>query len=578
MVTLNFFSSLFESLGIFLFLPLFSSLVENGGMGSFINKAIGKLFAFAHLDVSILTIALLMALLFASKALFLYHAELYNIRFSNRYRVDLVNRLFSNYFDTKWQYFIDQKRGYLIDYILTVSSRNMSLLTSLGQSISALLALGVYIVFSLIISTKLTIAAVGLIIIPLLIYTKILQKVRRYGQKTMQAGNDLSKLVEEYISGSKTLRAFNIAGEAKQRVKNTAEVRMKNYIRGYQWRIGFRSGLEFAISFILLSIFVISVHFLEFSLATILVVLMFLAKTLQKTNSIQMLGNVATNVPGIQLIENVCNDLIKHQDVSLTVRDIPLVYEKRLLIKDLTFSYSANSTADFETVLKQISFDIPKGNMCGIVGGSGAGKTTLIDIFMGLLKPTEGDIFIDDRPLSQIDPYYWRAIIGYVPQEGFLLNDTIHNNISFYRDIDESDIIESAGLANCADFIQGTEQGFKTLVGDNGIKLSGGQRQRICLARALAGKPKVLILDEATSSLDTHSEGIIQEAIEKLRNELTLFVVAHRLSTVINADQIIVLEKGRVAEIGSPEELLSKNGLFKEMYNKQIQNQMEMKR
>jgi ABC-type multidrug transport system fused ATPase/permease subunit len=527
--------------------------------------------------MTVLNTALFMVFLFALKSIILYLSEIYNIKLSNRYLVDLVNKLFSSYLDVKWQYFAEQKRGYLIDYILTVSSRNMSLLISLGQAISALLALGVYIVFSLIVSTKLTIAAIGLIIIPMLVYLKILVKIRRYGQKTMQAGNDLSKLVEEYISGSKTLRAYNIADEAKQRVKNTAQVRMKNYIRGYEWRIGFRSSLEFAISFILLSIFVISVHFLGYSLSTMLVVLMFLAKTLQKTNSVQMFGAVATNLPGIQLIEKVYDDLTKNQDVSSLDKTTSLEFKNRLEVKDLNFSYSKYPTTDFNIVLKQISFDIPKGNMCGIVGVSGAGKTALIDIFMGLLKPNEGDIYIDDRPLSHIDPYYWRAIIGYVPQEGFLLNDTIHNNISFYRDIDESDIIEAAGLANCVDFIQGTEQGYKTLVGDNGIKLSGGQRQRICLARALAGKPQVLILDEATSSLDTHSEAIIQEAIEKLRDELTIIVVAHRLSTVINVDQIVVLDKGRIAEIGSPKELLRRNGLFKEMYNKQMQNQIEMK-
>lgn len=577
MVVLSFVSSLFESLGIFLFLPFFGSFLGNTQEGSFINEIIRKLFAFAQLDVTILNLAILMALLFAFKALFLYHAELYNIRFSNGYRVDLVNKLFSSYFDTKWVYFIEQKRGYLIDYILTVSSRNMTFLISLGQAISALLALSVYIFFSLIVSAKLTIIAIGLIIVPMLIYTKILVIVRKYGQKTMQAGNDLSRLVEEYISGSKTLRAFNIADEAKQRVKYTAEARMKNYVLGYQWRIGFRSGLEFTIGIILLSIFVICTQFLGYSLATMLVVLMFLAKTLQKTNSVQKLGAVATNLPGIQLIEKLYNDLMKHRDISLTAQVLPLRYENKLQVKDLGFSFSSNPTGDLDTVLKQISFDIPKGDMCGIVGSSGAGKTTLIDVFMGLLKPSAGDIYIDDQPLSQINISDWRKIIGYVPQEGFLLNDTIFNNICFYRDIDESNIIEASELANCYDFIQATGQGFQTLVGDNGIKLSGGQRQRICLARALAGKPQILILDEATSSLDTESESIIQEAIEKLRNELTLIVVAHRLSTVIGADQIVVLDKGRIIEIGPPEKLLIQEGLFKKMYNKQIRDEKRIR-
>lgn len=567
MLFLSTIACFFESIGIFLFLPLFTILINGNQQGGFLYELTKQIFERAHADVTVLNLILFMLPLFIAKALFLYSAETYSIKFSNRYRVDMINKLFSKYWSIKWKYYIEQKRGYLIDYILTVSSGNKALLESLGKAVSAMLAVAIYVVFCLVISTGLTAVILGIFVLLMLVYLKVLVRVKDCGQKAMRAGNDLAKLVEQYLRGYKSLKAFNVIRRAQGMVDSEARKRSRNYVNLYQLRIGYRVAVELVVFLFLLSFIAIFVVLLKYPIANILVICMFLAKVFHKTNQIQMFGTVATHIPGIQLIENVYNDFSNHHDSSLLTYGNPVELKKNITFKDVTYSYRKGSTGK---VIDRISFNIPKGSMIGVVGSSGVGKTTLVDMLMGLLKPTEGGIYIDDCALSEISILHWRDIIGYVPQEGFLLNDTISNNVSFYRDIPEDEIAEAAKLANCNDFIMNTERGFRTLVGDNGIKLSGGQRQRICLARALAGKPQVLILDEATSSLDSGAEAIIQKAIEKLKNSLTIITVAHRLSTIINADKIVVLDKGKISEVGTKDELLSSKGLFYELYDKQL--------
>ena len=195
--------------------------------------------------------------------------------------------------------------------------------------------------------------------------------------------------------------------------------------------------------------------------------------------------------------------------------------------------------------------------MVGFIGPSGVGKTTIADLLLRLFQPQTGAIMLDDTNIQEIALNAWRNKIGYVPQEVFLLNDTIENNIRFYNDsISHEDIIMSAKMANIFETIEGLPHGFQTEVGERGVKLSGGQRQRIALARTLARKPEILILDEATSALDNESETLIQKSINGLKKKITIIIIAHRLSTVMNADHLFLLDNGKITKEGPPQELL----------------------
>src|SRR3989338_7442639 len=236
-------------------------------------------------------------------------------------------------------------------------------------------------------------------------------------------------------------------------------------------------------------------------------------------------------------------------------------FNKEINIEQLCFAYPGHSL-----ILKYLNINIPKGKMVAFVGESGAGKSTLVDIIMGLNEPSSGSITFDGKNFREFNINSYRQRIGYVPQDSVLFNSSIRENLLWANDsASDSEIREACRLANAEEFILGFPNSYDTVVGDRGVRLSGGQVQRIALARAILRKPELLILDEATSSLDTHSERLIQQAIEIIVKETTVIVVAHRLSTIVNADYIYVLKEGRIAEEGTYLELVRMNGHFNHM-------------
>ncbi len=225
---------------------------------------------------------------------------------------------------------------------------------------------------------------------------------------------------------------------------------------------------------------------------------------------------------------------------------------------------------DLPPALRDVSFQLPKGQVLALVGPSGAGKSSIADVLVGLYAPTEGEIWVDNTPLSTLDLVSWQQRLGVVSQDTFLFNATLAENIAFGTPgATAAAITRAATAAQAAEFIHDLPDGYDTLVGERGYRLSGGQRQRISLARAILRDPELLILDEATSALDTQSERLVQEAIEQFEHNHTLLVIAHRLSTIVRADQILVLDQGRVVERGDHSSLLAKGGLYAGLWAQQ---------
>jgi len=272
----------------------------------------------------------------------------------------------------------------------------------------------------------------------------------------------------------------------------------------------------------------------------------------------------------ISAFDSIESDLVNSNDLKTddlnygSSTNSYLEFKNKLVFKDISFAYPESQ----KNVLNKVSFEVPAQKTIGIVGPSGAGKSTMIDLILGLISPTSGKFMADNINIDQSNIKKWQGNIGFVPQSIFLSDSTIKENIAFGIDIesiDEQKILNAANLANIIDFVSELPDGINTMVGERGVQLSGGQIQRIGIARALYNNPKVLIFDEATSSLDGISEKLIMEAINKFSGLKTIIIVAHRLETIKNCNSIFLLRDGKILDNGSYDELLKRNLIFQEM-------------
>lgn len=260
-------------------------------------------------------------------------------------------------------------------------------------------------------------------------------------------------------------------------------------------------------------------------------------------------------------------------DMSPDVQDTPNAISLTQVEGHINFNQVSFNYEDGVEVLHDINLDIASGEIIALVGPSGAGKSTTFNLIPRFYDPTSGTITIDGQELREVTQASLRQQIGIVPQETMLFGGTIRDNILYGRlDATESDLIDAAKAANAHEFIMETSNGYDTIVGERGVRLSGGQRQRIAIARAILKDPRILLLDEATSSLDNESEQLVQEALGRLMQNRTTVIIAHRLSTISVADRIAVLERGRITELGTHDELMALNGLYTKLYEMQFRN------
>ena len=413
-----------------------------------------------------------------------------------------------------------------------------------------------------------------LIIMPIAVWLigLIGKSLRRNSAEGQNRLGQLFALLEESLAGIRTILSF---GQEQRRINRFSQTN-DDYART-MIRVAERRELSSPLSEILLTLGLVFILILGgmavlngeiLSSVFILFIILFARLIPPVQSMVRVYNNLQKANAAAQRVFEVmdADEKIYEKKNALLLAD----FQKEIVYRKVSFAYQHEGQPHPTYVLRDIDLVIPKGRTIAIVGPSGAGKTTLVDLLPRFYDCTSGEILIDGIPLPDLNINSLRAQIGLVSQNCILFNDTVANNIAFGRtDFTPEQVRQAARIAHADEFIEQMEEGYSTNIGDRGLNLSGGQRQRLSIARAVLKDPPILILDEATSALDTESEQAVQQALEHLMKGRTSIIIAHRLSTICHADEIIVMDKGHIVERGTHDQLLSLNGLYKKLIDMQ---------
>jgi len=566
---LGLFAGLFGGLGIGAIIPLFAFVAGPNNQAlegsDFITDKIQTFLSFFHLELNLPILIALMVGLFLLKAIITFLSYYATDKVVVDYEKNTRKKLFKKTITADWPFLSEQKIGHVESILMNDVHMSAGILATLTTIIMVATSIIMYTFIAINISAPITFITLGFGILLFLLLKPFFYGIRKLGEEFGKSYRKINHIVSEHLIGAKTIKAnaaeikvVKLADEEMEKLRNTT-LKMELYNKAPG------SFME-PIGIIFISVLFLFYYYFgsSFNIASFAVIVFLVQKKFSFMQSINSRFNgINGAIPHLQSVLNFERSAERHQEINAGKENF--VFENNITVKNLSFGYDDKNGK----VLNDINLTINKGGMIGLIGPSGAGKTTLVDIFLRLLPPGSGDILVDGKSVSQIDLRDWRKNIGYVSQDAFLLNDSVENNIRFYNEnVAEEDIIEASKAANIYDFIMGLPEKFQTITGERGVRLSGGQRQRIALARALAKKPEILILDEATSALDNESETLIQESIEKLKNKVTVILIAHRPSTVMISGCLFVLDNGKIIEEGTPAELLkNKDSYFSKVYS-----------
>ncbi|MCF8261378.1 MAG: ATP-binding cassette domain-containing protein [Melioribacteraceae bacterium] len=522
----------------------------------------------------LIRICLLILFAFMGKNLFGY-LQSYFLAFAEQGVIrDIRNDAYAHLHRLPMAYFKNEKTGNLISRITNDA-------TILQNSISAVflnlvrepLSITVFLAIAISISFELTLFSIVVLPFSLGIISWIGLKLRKQSAILQRKMADITTVLHETISGVKIVKAFGMEKYENEKFNNETN----NFFKIVLKMVRVRNAASPLTEFLSIVVGVAIIYYggllvLETNELKASEFLGFLFAIFQLMPPIKELSSVNNR---IQESSAAADRIFEIIDLEPDIKDIlnPIrvsEFKEKIEFKGTSFFYENSS----QMILDNINFTVKKGEIIALVGSSGAGKTTLVDLLPRFYDPTSGGILIDGIDIKNIKLSNLRRMMGIVTQETVLFNESIRDNIAYgLSEYPMEKIIEAAKSANAHRFIVKLSKKYDTIIGEKGTKLSGGQRQRISIARALLKNPPIMIFDEATSALDNESEVLVQEAIERLMEDRTTFVIAHRLSTIRNASRIIVLDKGKIVQVGNHEELLAdENGIYKKLYELQYRD------
>lgn len=485
---------------------------------------------------------------------------------------DIRSALYNKVLVLPLSFYSKQKKGDIIARITTdLQEIEVSIMNYLDVFIKSPITIIAYFAYMLGVSWELTLFVLLVLPIGGVIIGKIGKSLKKDSKEGMTRLSNIIANIEETISGLRIIKAFNAIDYTNEKFEE------QNY--GYSKLLKFvhrkrdlSSPMSELLSAVVISIVLWFGSTLILSGSASITAANFIAYIVVFSQIIPPAKSFSHGFynlqKGMASAERVF-EILDADEVIVEKADAKHITEFKDSIKynNVFFRYGKDD------VLKDINLTVAKGKMVALVGESGGGKSTMVDLLPRFYDVCEGNITVDGVDIRDYKINDLRGLMGIVSQESILFNDTVHNNIAFgMQDATREEVIEAAKVANAHDFIMQLENGYDTFIGDRGMNLSGGQRQRLSIARAVLKNPPILILDEATSSLDTESEKLVQDALAKVMSNRTSIVIAHRLSTIQNADEIVVLAKGNIVEKGKHDELINKNGVYKRLTDLQSFN------
>ncbi len=505
------------------------------------------------------------------KNLFAYLSMYFLNPIRNRIVNDMRSSMYAKILQLPVGYFSEQRKGDIMSKLSNdlgdVESSTISVLESLFREPITIL---LYFIYMIILSPQLTVFLLIFLPVSGFILGRIGRSLKKENKRVLQQFGSLFSTIEETLGGIRIIKAFNAEKKIQEKFEkeNEAMYHLKNKAnrrRDLASPVSEALGVTAVLCILLYGGRLVLSGDPSFTLNAG-DFLAYIAIFTQLIQPLKALSSASYNIQkGAASIERIEALISEH----VGIKDLPNAKELKsfndsIELKNVSFYYEEKA------ILKNINLKVQKGKTLALVGSSGAGKSTLADLIPRFIDAAEGEVLIDGENIKNYTLHSVRNQMGIVTQEAILFNDSIANNISLGKDDAAlEEIRQAARIANAASFIEGKEEGYDTNIGDRGMKLSGGERQRVTIARAVLKNPPILILDEATSSLDTESERLVQDAINNLMNNRTSIVIAHRLSTIRHADEIIVLQKGEIVERGTHESLIEQNGFYRKLVNMQ---------
>ncbi|WP_299575788.1 ABC transporter ATP-binding protein [uncultured Leptotrichia sp.] len=549
-----------------LLLATISSLVSSAPI-ALIKRLFDKGIA-GKSEKDILYAAGAMIMLAAVGAVLMYWNTILSTVISSSIYKDIVTDIYNKIQTLDMEYFSSKKIGDMMTRVMTDPSNINSIILEIFDMISEIIKVVFFLGIAFYIDFDLTLGV--MVVTPILVITvrRYAKRLKRSGRQRQEALDGLNSKLQETLSGIRIIRAFATEEYEINNFKKKNNSLKKIAVRSARYNAKANSIME-ALNYIIIALL------LMFSGYRVL-----RAKNFTPGDFITIIGAISSMYTparrAITRFNAISVNLSSITRVSEILEEMPSIVNKENCIKFENFTDGISfENVDFEykdnpeKILKNINLDVKKGETVAFVGNSGGGKSTLVNLIPRFFDVSNGSLKIDGIDVRDYEIKSLRKAIGIVPQETFLFSGTILSNIKYSRqDATFEEVVEAAKQANAHEFIENLSEGYDTEIGERGVKLSGGQKQRIAIARAILENPQILILDEATSALDNESEKLVQDALEKLMEGKTTFVIAHRLTTIENSNKIVVIQKGEVKEIGSHNELLSKDGIYKALYNK----------